>query len=614
MNGWLGEHRTTAGQRCVEDSGLGRQFLRRVWLALWLLAVSLTAASAWAGCEIKQMEIPVRIVDSRPIATLTLNGTVVPMLVDSGAFYSFLSASIATQLNLPLRSLPEGMRIEGYTGRIAAKRTRVERVGLLHVEIPNVEFIVGGNELGAGIMGVLGRNILSMADTEYDLAHGVVRLIFPKGECEKINFAYWAAEAPVISAELVAQAKTRADTAIRVEISVNGKRTLTLLDTGAAQTSLTLGASRRAGIEERDLTPKGRVGGAGNGRVKSWNGRFATVELGGEKITDNLLQVDDTDNIDEDMLLGLDYFLSHRIYVSRLQRKLYATWNGNQIFALGHPALGHFDTRYAALPQDIAKDDADGLARRGAAAMAAKNYQRALEDLNRACELAPGVADYFYARARLHLEMHQPHSALADLDEALHLDPALTEARLRRARSRESQGDRLGAQKDLVQLDATLPPSSNLRADMAQLYASFDQTPEALRQFELWVSTHQKDARLASVLNGRCWMRARLNIELPLALQDCKDAVDMDDGASAYRDSLGWTYLRLGDAPKAKKSFDGAIELAARPFSLYGRGLTLRRLNDSAGAERDLAAALKLNPKIAADVRKQGFEFVDIQE
>ena len=31
-------------------------------------------------------------------------------------------------------------------------------------------FFVGGNELGAGIMGVLGRNVLAAGDTEYDLA------------------------------------------------------------------------------------------------------------------------------------------------------------------------------------------------------------------------------------------------------------------------------------------------------------------------------------------------------------------------------------------------------------------------------------------------------------
>lgn len=580
------------------------------WSNCLPLSALLAAASAWAGCDLKQMEIPVHIVDQRPIATLTLNGTEAPMLVDSGAFFSMLSESTATQLNLPLRSLPMGLRIEGYTGRVAAKQTRVEKVGLLGAQLSNVEFIVGGNELGAGIMGILGRNILSMADTEYDLAHGVVRLTFPKGECAKTNLAYWAGEAPVIEAPLDEE-RHREDTAIRLAVKVNGKRTLALLDTGAPQTSLTLKAARRAGIEEGDLTPKRRVGGVGEGRAKSWTGRVAVFELGGEKVSNNRLQIDDTDNLDDDMLVGLDYFLSHRIYVSRLQRRVYATWNGGHIFALGRAAPGDYDARYAALPQDVAQDDADALARRGAAAIAAGNYQRALEDLNRACELAPGVADYFYARARLHLTMRQTRPALADLDTALQLDPTLAEARLRRAWVHAALGNRPAAQADLMQLDAALPPSSTVRADMAELYAGFGQAAEALRQFDLWVNAHQKDARLASVLNGRCWMRARLNIELPLALQDCKQAVDMDDGAAAYRDSLGWTYLRLGDGARAKKAFDGAIKLKALPFSLYGRGLAQLRLNDTASGEQDLAAARKLRPSIDEDARKEGFEFVD---
>src|SRR4051812_18866321 len=88
--------------------------------ALLLVSLSLATAPAWAGCQVGQMEIPVRIVNLRPIATLTLNGTAVPMLVDSGGFFSMLSASTATQLNLPLRNLPPGARIEGYTGRIEA--------------------------------------------------------------------------------------------------------------------------------------------------------------------------------------------------------------------------------------------------------------------------------------------------------------------------------------------------------------------------------------------------------------------------------------------------------------------------------------------------------------
>jgi tetratricopeptide (TPR) repeat protein/predicted aspartyl protease len=575
-----------------------------------LLVASLPLASAAAPCQLQQMEIPVRVIDSRPIAELTLNGTPVPLLVDSGAFYSMLSASTATQLKLPLRSLPSGYRVEGWTGEIDVKRTFVEKVGLLGAELANIEFLVGGNELGAGIMGILGRNLLSAADTEYDLAHGRVRLSFPKGDCDKTNFAHWAGEAPVVVVPLDLE-DGRRDTEIRINVRINGKETLALLDTGAPRTALTLSAARSVGIEERDLTPHGRSGGAGEGRVNTWTGRVGLFEVGGEKIADNVLEVDDTSYPNFGALIGLDYFLSHRIYVSRLQRQVYVTWNGGPVFAQGAASPGNYDTRYAAVPQDIAKDDADSLARRGAAAAAAKDYARALEDLNRACELAPGVADYFYVRARVHLAMRQGGPALADLDEALRLDPALTEARVRRATVRVALGDLPGAQADLAHLDAALPPSAPQRADMAELYASADRAPEALRQFDLWIGAHRKDERLAGVLNNRCWLRARLNIELPLALEDCKEAVDRDGGAASFRDSLGWTYLRLGDAEKAKRAFEGAIKIEPRPFSLYGRALAQLRLNDPAAAERDLAAARKLKPEIDEEVLAQGFEFAE---
>ena len=589
--------------------GRGRRLLRQVPGALLLVWLSMASIAAWAGCQLTQMEIPVWIVDQRPIATLKLNGTEVPMLVDSGAFFSSLSASTAAQLKLPLRNLPFGFHIEGYTGPVDSEMTRVEKVGLLGTELNNIGFLVGGNELGAGIMGVLGRNILSVADTEYDLAHGVVRLSFPKGECGKTNLAYWAGEAPVIVAPLTSS-RRHPDTGIRLDVSINGTQTPALLDTGAIATSLTLEAARNAGIVERELAPVGRVGGAGKGSVKSWTGTIALFELAGEKIANNKLRIDDNDYTTEatGVLVGLDYFLSHRIYVSRLQRQVYITWNGGPVFARGGAQTGNYDARYAALPKEVAKDDADALARRGGAALAAGNYPRALEDLNRACQLAPGVADYFYARARVHLAMRQSRPALVDLDEALRLDPALADARSRRAWLRTRLDDLPGALVDLTQLDAALPPSSYLRSDMASFYASFGLASEALRQYDLWISTHPKDAHMASVLNGRCWMRARLNIDLPLALEDCKDAVDREGSHAAYHDSLAWTYLRMGDLARATKAFDDAIKLEELPFSLYGRGLAQLRLKDTVGAERDLAAARKLRPTIDEEVRKEGFE------
>lgn len=585
---------------------LGRHLAGTLLPALVLSLWGAAPLQARAGCQLQQMDIPVHMVGRRPVATLMLNGTPVQLLVDSGAFFSFLSPATAEQLKLRTRSLPWGMTIEGYTGKVAAQRTRVEKVGLQGAELSDVEFVVGGNELGDGIQGLLGRNILAAADTEYDLAHGWVKLSFPKGDCEKNSFAYWAGDAPVVVVPL--EDDKRTDLAMRVEVQVNGKPVMALLDTGATSTSLSLKTARRSGIRDQDMKPDGRTGGAGEGLVRSWTAQVASFELGGEKIVNNTLGVDDVHGSDQGVLIGLDYFLSHRIYVSRLQRQMYVTWNGGPVFARNQAAEAAADARFAAAPAALPNDDADALARRGAAAIAAGNHSRALEDLNRACELAPGVASYFFARARLHLAMDNQQAALADLDESLRLDPALSQARLRRAWLRLVLDDQEGARADLAPLDASLPTSSDSRSSMAELYARLGLVPEALRQFDLWVGSHARDNHMASVLNNRCWLRTRLNLDLPLALKDCTEAVDRDDGSASYRDSLAWTYLRLGEPQKARKAFDRAIDMKPQAFSHYGRALALLRLNDKTGAEKDLAIARRLQPEIDAEVQREGFE------
>eukprot|EP01036_Dinobryon_divergens_P051482 gene51482-68894_t len=303
------------------------------------------------------------------------------MLVETGAFFSSLSPATAEQLKLRTSRLPWGLTIEGYTGKVAAQRTRVEKVGLQGAELSNVEFVVGGNELGAGIQGILGRNILAAADTEYDLARGSVKLSFPKGDCEGNQFAHWAGDAPVVVVPL--EEDEREHTGMRVEVRINGKPAMASLDTGATATSMTLKTARRSGILESDMTPSGRTGGLGEGKVSSWTAPVASFELGGEKIINNRLRVDDATRPDLEVLLGLDYFLSHRVYVSRLKRQVYVTWNGGPVFALNQASDETGNARFTAPPGGSERDDADALARSGAAAIAVGNHQRALADLNR---------------------------------------------------------------------------------------------------------------------------------------------------------------------------------------------------------------------------------------
>jgi hypothetical protein len=154
------------------------------------------------ACNLKVGEMPVTMVGMRPIATVGINGTQVPLLVDSGAFFSILTDAAAAQLELRVKRVPGDMQVYGLTGRVDARMTTVKSMQLLNVDIPIVDFLVGVNEVGGGAMGVLGRNVLSLADAEYDLAHGALRLIFPKGNCKDRNMAYWAGDRPVVEVPL----------------------------------------------------------------------------------------------------------------------------------------------------------------------------------------------------------------------------------------------------------------------------------------------------------------------------------------------------------------------------------------------------------------------------
>ncbi|MFG6455641.1 aspartyl protease family protein [Roseateles sp. BYS96W] len=586
------------------------QMRRWRWVAACAV-LGMGATAVRADCHLSQMEIPVRIVNHRPVATLTLNGTEVPMLLDSGAYFSVLPLSTATQLGLRLQPAPGRVVVRGYTGKVQDLRmTRVDKVSLQGSEIADVDFLVGGNELGSGIQGVLGRNFLSIADTEYDLAHGIVRLVFPKGDCKATNLADWAGDAPVIVTPLDSNVREYGNE-VRVAVRINGVSMHALMDTGAPVTSLRLAAARRAGIQESELQEAGRTGGIGEGWVRAWQGPMASFELGGEKIVDQVVKINEVDYSRNDLLLGLDYFLSHHIYVSRLQKKVYATWNGTPVFAgRNGQAQASSDGVGSAAPAALPADDAEALARRAEAAAARGEFAKALADLNRACELAPQSSANLLARARVQLALRDTAQARQDLDRALNLQPDLHEARAARAALQVSAGERDGALADLAALDRSLPPSDQLRERVGGLYARLSLLPEALRQWELWMPAHRTDAHLAAVFNERCWLRTRLNREARLALEDCKAAVDKDGGEGHYRDSLGWAYLRLDDARSAVDAFDAALKLKPIALAHYGRALAEQRLGRADAARHDLATARQLDAHVDERVQRAGLPVV----
>jgi predicted aspartyl protease/Flp pilus assembly protein TadD len=576
---------------------------RRLCTAL-CLALAPLAANAAETCSLSGLELPITMIGSRAVAKIGINGKQVPMTVDSGAFFSSLTPSAAEQLHLERRELPFGYRIKGLVGEVDnAYRVTVDKVVLADGELPNVEFIVGGNEIGAGTMGLLGRNFLSMADIEYDLAHGMIRLIFPQGDCKPEQMAYWAGKQPVVELKLLRDLHDQKRPALRAEAKVNDYEIRVLFDTGA-QSQLTLGAARKAGITKEQMTPAGKMYGIGEGRADAWTAPLQRFAIGGEEVRDVRMRVGDFSDGDFDMLLGVDFFLAHRIYVSKSLKRMFFTHNGGPVFALSATATNA--ARPLPADADDATLDAAGYQRRAAASAARKDYAGALADFDRACPMAPQDAACLAQRGQVHLALRQGREALKDFDAALQLDPKQTDALLLRAGMRPA-GEREAALSDLKALDGALPAQATERFQIARLYARFDQPAEAVQQLNQWIASRETDINLPSALNWRCAMRARVGTELEGALADCNRAIKADDKNPSYFESRGIVELRRGEAEPALADFSRALELKPElATAIYGRGIARARLGQTDAARTDLEAARKLRPKIDTEAQKIG--------
>jgi len=90
---------------------------------------------------------------------------------------------------------------------------------------------------------------------------------------------------------------------------------------------------------------------------------------------------------------------------------------------------------------------------------AEEDYWGALDDLNRAHELAPGEAEILALRASLYRRLEVPELALENAEEALLLSPGLPEGLLERALAAGALGDLESAEADLQALLRTAPDS-----------------------------------------------------------------------------------------------------------------------------------------------------------
>ena len=92
----------------------------------------------------------------------------------------------------------------------------------------------------------------------------------------------------------------------------------------------------RAGVtpDTPGAVSDGLFGGIGPERKSAWIAPFDSFALGAERINHTRLRFGDLDNVQADMLLGVDFFLSHRIFISNSLSKAFISYVGGPVFNL----------------------------------------------------------------------------------------------------------------------------------------------------------------------------------------------------------------------------------------------------------------------------------------
>ena len=597
--------------------------------AVSAVVCAFTILPAWAlsaeKCQLETVaELPITMIGLRPMISAQINGKDARFMVDSGAFFSLMSAATAAEYGLKTSPAPFGFRITGIGGEQTADIARVKDFTLAGYHAKDVDFFVAGSETAGA--GILGQNMLANFDVEYDLANGMIRL-FKTKNCDHAQLAYWLKPGESYSS-MPLDAIDRRDAHTSGVAYLNGAKIKIVFDTGAYLSMLNEAAAARAGVkpDSEGVTEAGYSSGVGKGSIKTYVGRFSSFKIGdGEEIKNAKLRFGAAGLSDGDMLLGADFFISHRIFVGNHEHRVVLSYGGGPVFDLSKKPLTH-STAENSPPADkpadsqnstatSAKEDADSnpaeLARKGSALIARQEYEAGLALLSKAIELSPNDPEFYFQRASGYWANNQSDLALADFNQVIKLKEDFLPAYIPRAELQLLKRNKDAAIADLETLGRLAPKPADLRLALGEFDDRMDMLPAGLENYNLWIESHPDDSRMVHAQARRCVNRMLQNKDLPAALSDCNAAArHADKGAPGYPQLLvdrAAVRVRTGEFDKAIADCNDALKIAPKTATaLFVRAVAESKKNKHAESQADLAAARAINPQVGARLEHYG--------
>jgi predicted aspartyl protease len=274
-----------------------------------------------AVCTIdKVADLPTRLVRGAVLVPAAIDQTAVQMQVDTGASRSSVTPGIATELGLP----PDGRRrsnVHGIGGTVVSTDTLVQNFEVGHQLWSGQSFVTSPLartfQEDPPVAGLLGANYLSDFDVELDVPEGRMTL-WQVHDCVG-DFAF--RDVPHWRMPLRRYEPAR----MVATVTIDGQPVSALIDWGASSTVLNGAVAARLGVtpEMLQVDPAGHSNGADRNEIEYHVHRFSEIRIGNGVFHQVRIEVAPIQTRDVDMLLGLDYAKTRRVWLSYATGQLF---------------------------------------------------------------------------------------------------------------------------------------------------------------------------------------------------------------------------------------------------------------------------------------------------
>jgi clan AA aspartic protease (TIGR02281 family) len=292
----------------------------RRWLGGAIVATALLSAAGYAADRggmcgaVRLGETTVATLRNAPIVTLFANGAALTLLLDTGAQTTVLTPAVAQRIGAQHPRIEFQRQMIGIAGSVQTSEAELRNFSIGGVAIPwhrvRVAQLYVANAYSIPLDGVLGADTLSSFDVDLDL-RGHRMALYQRQEC--------AGAAPAWTEPYDKIAVSRSlGGHLFFPVQLDGRSIAAFIDTGAQLTVLSIKAASALGVSNAVLARDRAmlVHGAAAEQLSAHVHRFTQLVIGTEVIRNIEIAVTDVRLSDADLVLGVDFLKSQRMWMS----------------------------------------------------------------------------------------------------------------------------------------------------------------------------------------------------------------------------------------------------------------------------------------------------------